>query len=287
MDGATEEAARGLRVSEPSEAARHPGISAAAGFGGGFLSGIFGGGGGSAMVPLMTGPLKMPQHTAHGTSLVIISVTALVAAVAYAIHEPISWLLVLSLGSGSIAGAFLGARAASKVPAMQLRQIFGLFLIAISMRMLLWESIDPWFEVSGGVEASIGLLIGLVGGVTSGALGIGGGSIFVPALVLALGVGQHEAQGISLWVVVAASVMGGWTHYRHGTVDMEAAKWIAPAALPGAIAGAVMAASLGGRSLQVVFAVVLTLIGLQMLMTARRRLRSERRARMAMAVDAA
>lgn len=266
-------------MSERSLAARRPGFSAAAGLGGGFLSGIFGGGGGSAMVPLMTGPLGMPQHTAHGTSLVVISVTALIAAVAYAVHEPISWWLVVSLGTGSLAGAYFGAKAAARLPALHLRQVFGLFLIAISMRMLLWESVEPWFNVSGGAEAALGLAIGLIGGITSGALGIGGGSIFVPALVLALGVGQHEAQGISLWVVVAASVMGGFTHYRQGTVDIEAAKWIAPAAFPGALAGAITAGFLGGRALQVVFAIVLTGIGLQMLVTARRRLWNERRAR--------
>lgn len=270
-----------------SEAARRPAIAATAGLGGGFLSGIFGGGGGAAMVPLMTGPLRMRQHVAHGTSLVIISVTALVAAVAYTIHEPISWMLAAALGAGSVAGAFLGARGASRVPAMQLRQLFGLFLIAISMRMLLWDDITPWLDVSGPAEASVGLAIGLAGGVTSGALGIGGGSIFVPALVLILGVGQHEAQGISLWVVVVASTMGGWTHYRHGTADMEAARWIAPAALPGALAGSVVAAFLGGRELRVVFAVVLTAIGVQMLASARRRLRIERRQRAAVAADAA
>ncbi len=274
-------------MSEGSEAARRPGTSVAAGLGGGFLSGIFGGGGGSAMVPLMTGPLKMTQHVAHGTSLVIISVTALVAAIAYSVHEPISPVLVAALGSGSIAGAFLGARAATHVPAMQLRQLFGIFLIAVSMRMLLWESIDPWFDVSGVAEAAIGLAFGLLGGVASGALGIGGGSIFVPVLVLGLGVGQHEAQGISLWVVVLASTVGGFTHYRQGTVDMQAARWIAPAALPGAIAGAVVAAFLGGRELQVVFAVVLTAIGLQMVTTAQRRMRPDRRARLAIAADAA
>jgi uncharacterized membrane protein YfcA len=274
-------------VTNSGEAARRPGISAAAGFGGGFLSGIFGGGGGSAMVPLMTGPLKMSQHVAHGTSLVIITVTALVAAIAYSVHEPISPVLVASLGGGSIAGAFIGARAASRIPAMQLRQLFGVFLIAISLRMLLWESIDPWFDASGAAEAAVGLGFGLIGGVLSGALGVGGGSIFVPALVLGLGVGQHEAQGISLWVVVLASLMGGYTHYRHGTVDMQAARWIAPAALPGAVIGAVVAAFLGGRSLQVVFAIVLTLIGLQMLTSARRRIRTEPRERLAVAADAA
>ncbi len=260
-------------------------IAAAAGLGGGFISGLLGGGGGSVMIPLMTGPLKMTQHMAHGTSLVVITVTAAVAATAYSLSGPISYSLAVALGIGATVGAVLGARAASKIPGLQLRQLFGLFLIAISVRMLLWESIEPVISASGWHEAAAGTSIGLLGGITSGALGVGGGSIFVPALVLGLGVGQHEAQGISLWVVVVASISGGWTHYRHGTVDTQAARWIAPAALPGAVAGAIAAAFMGGRTLQVVFSVVLIAIGTQMLASARRRLRSERLAKIRLAAD--
>ena len=109
----------------------------------------------------------------------------------------------------------------------------------------------------------------------------------MPGLVLGLGVGQHEAQGVSLWVVVIAAVIGGLTHHGQGTVDIRAATWLAPAAIPGAVAGAVAAAFMGGRTLQVVFALLLIVIGAQMLTTARMRLRRERRERIAMEADAA
>lgn len=274
-------------MSTPAVASRSKPAALAAGAGGGFISGLLGGGGGSIMIPLMTGPMKMSQHLAHGTSLFVITVTAAVAAVAYSFNESISYSLVLALGAGAVVGAVLGAGGASKVPALQLRQLFGIFLIAISLRILLWPQIDPLLQTSGWKEEAAAGVIGLAGGVTSGALGVGGGSIFVPALVLGLGLGQHEAQGISLWVVVAASISGSWTHYRIGTVDVAAARWIAPAALPGAVAGAIVAASMGGRTLQVIFAVVLIVIGLQMLATARQRLRSERRARLALAAESA
>lgn len=257
----------------------------AAGLGGGFISGLLGGGGGAVMIPFMTGPMKMPQHVAHGTSLVVITVTAAVAAVAYSFSEPVSLALVIALGFGAVTGARLGAKGASRVPALQLRQVFGLFLIAISLRILLWPRIDPLFAVTGWQEEAVAAAIGFVGGVCSGALGVGGGSIFVPALVLGLGVGQHEAQGVSLWVVVAASISGSWAHFRLGTVDLAAARWIAPLSLPGAIAGAVTAAFMGGHTLQVVFAVVLTAIGAQMLATARRRMRAQRRAQLPLAAE--
>lgn len=267
----------------------NPGVAGLTGAAGGFLSGILGGGGGAIMVPLMTGPLRMRQHTAHGTSLVVIVVTALVAAVAYTASEPIGGRLVAALLAGALLGANLGARAAMRIPAMRLRQLFGVFLVTVSLRLLLVSSIDPLLNTRGIAELAAGAGIGLAGGLASGALGVGGGAIFVPALVLVLGVGQHEAQGISLWVIVGASLMGALAHYRQGTVDTAVARWVAPFALPGAIAGAIAAASLSGRSLQVVFAVVLSAIGVQMLLTAQRRLRSEggRVANMVSPVDAA
>lgn len=247
--------------------------SAAAGAGGGLLSGLLGGGGGALMVPLMTGPLGMRQHVAHGTSLVVITATAAVAAVLYGAAGHFDLLLFGGLAAGALTGAYAGAKAALRVPALRLRQLFGLFLLAVSLRLLLFDPGSGMVHPGQVLEVCIGLAIGLAGGLASGALGVGGGAIFVPAMVVVLGVGQHEAQGISLVVIVLASAMGAMTHYRQGTVDATAARWLAPAAIPGAVAGAGLATVLSGRELQVVFAVVLSAIGVQMLVTATRRLR--------------
>ena len=89
-------------MSEAGQAVRRPAVAATAGFGGGFVSGLLGGGGGSIMIPFLTGPMGMPQHMAHGTSLVVITSAAGAAAIVYGIHEPISAVLVASLGAGAI-----------------------------------------------------------------------------------------------------------------------------------------------------------------------------------------
>jgi uncharacterized membrane protein YfcA len=237
------------------------------GAGGGLLSGIVGGGGGAIMVPLMTGLMAMPQHTAHGTSLVVIVATALAAALIYALEAAIDWTLVATLLTGSTAGAYLGARLSQHIPALRLRQLFGLFLVIIAARLLFFREIDPIFDARGSGEIIVGTLIGLFGGLTSGALGVGGGAVFVPALVLLLGAGQHEAQGMSLWVVVWSALVGSLTHYRLGTVDVRAARLIAPAAVPAGIAGALIAAQLDTGQLQALFAVILTLLGGQIALT--------------------
>jgi hypothetical protein len=264
-----------------AHSARHGGAATPllVGAGGGLLSGIVGGGGGAIMVPLMTSLMAMPQHTAHGTSLVVIVATALAAALIYALETAVDWSLVAVLLLGSTAGAYLGARLSRYIPALRLRQLFGVFLVLIAVRLLFFRSVSPLVDAGGAGEVVVGALIGLFGGVTSGALGVGGGAVFVPALVLLLGVGQHEAQGISLWVVVWSAIVGSMTHYRLGTVDVRAARLIAPAAVPAGIAGALIAAQLDTGQLQAVFAVILTLLGGQIAWTSTQVMVRQRRDR--------
>ena len=243
------------------------------GTGGGLLGGVLGGGGGAIMIPFMTGIMKMRQHMAHGTSLVIIAFSALAGGITYSLQEHLDARLIAILVAGSVAGAYLGARGSARLPGLRLRQLLGLFLITVALRLLVIRDVSPVFSVDGLSEAAIAGVIGLVGGVASGSLGVGGGSIFVPALVLLLGVGQHEAQGISIWVIVFSSAAGGYTHYRQGTVDTVAARWIVPAAVPAGVAGSLIATLLDARQLQLLFSVILVGLGTQMLVTATRRLR--------------
>lgn len=257
-------------------AARHPGSPAAralTGFGGGLFSGLTGVGGGAIMVPLMTGVLRMPQHRAHGTSLVVIVFAASASAVVYAIQEGVHWAMVAAMLPAALLGAYLGARLVQRIPGLRLRQLFGAFVLLVGLRMLLFRNVDPVFDASGLAEVLAAGAIGLAGGLLSGALGVGGGAIFVPALVLLLGEGQHEAQGVSLCVIIGAAVMGAWTHARHGTLDLEAAKLIVPTAVPAGIAGAYIASGLDAAVLQRIFALVAVSVGVQTMLSATRALR--------------
>lgn len=245
------------------------------GAGGGLLSGVLGGGGGAVMIPLMTGVMKLRQHVAHGTSLVIITFAALAGAITYSLQEHVDWVLVASLAVGSAAGVYAGARASTRVPGLRLRQLLGVFLISVALRLLIIRDVTPVFSVDGLLETATAGAIGFVGGLASGALGVGGGSIFVPAMVLLLGTGQHEAQGVSIWVIVFSSAVGGFVHYRQGTVDTVAARWIIPSAVPAGVAGSLIATLLSARQLQLLFSLILICLGLQMLITATRRLRQD------------
>lgn len=108
-----------------------------------------------------------------------------------------------------------------------------------------------------------GAVIGLLGGVLSGVLGVGGGVLFVPALVLLLGLPQLQAHGVSLAVVAVTAAAGGWTHYRQGHIELRVAASIAPAAVLSALVGSTLAGMLSADALQRVFALVLLGVGVQ------------------------
>ena len=245
----------------------------ATGGGGGFFSGLTGVGGGAIMVPLLTGLMGMRQHTAHGTSLVVIIFSATAGAVVYAATEGLDGGLIAVLLPGSLVGAYLGARFVQRIPAMRLRQCFGAFLLLAGLRLVLAGDVTPFIESAGGLRLMMASTIGLTGGVISGALGVGGGAIFVPALVLLLGEPQHGAQGASLCVIAAAAVVGAATHARHGSLDFPVAKRVAALAVPAGVVGAAVASILDGAALQRIFAAVIIGVGAQMVFTATRSMR--------------
>lgn len=105
---------------------------------GGFTSGLTGIGGGTVMVPLLTGMLRMSQHRAHATSLVIVIFAALAATTQYVMRDQVDWALVLALGLGGIVGAQVGARTMRSLPERRLRLVFGVFLLVVGVRLLVF-----------------------------------------------------------------------------------------------------------------------------------------------------
>lgn len=109
------------------------------------------------------------------------------------------------------------------------------------------------------------LLVGAIAGLLSGMLGIGGGIVIVPLMALVLGQEQHVAQGVSLAVIVPTAVVGAWTNWRKGNVELRVALLFAVGAVVGSVLGAAAAGQLTGRHLQQLFAVVLVVLGYRVL----------------------
>ena len=103
--------------------------------------------------------------------------------------------------------------------------------------------------------------LGAFTGFLSGMMGVGGGTIMVPAMVLLLGMPQHTAQGTSLLAMVPASLVGAHTHLRLGNVDQDLALGLVPGVLVGTFLGGELAHVLPEGALRLVFAAVLVWTG--------------------------
>jgi len=108
----------------------------------------------------------------------------------------------------------------------------------------------------GAEEVAGALLIGFVAGVASGMLGIGGGVIFIPGLVLILGLSQLGAQATSLLAIVPVTIVGAWRQHRYGNVRPRDALILAALSPLGVGAGALLANNLSERALELSFATV-------------------------------
>lgn len=112
-------------------------------------------------------------------------------------------------------------------------------------------------------EVILTLAVGLVSGVVSGALGVGGGVIMVPAMVLLLGVQQSVAQGTSLFVILPTAISGAQEHYRRHNLDIQPTIWIGLLGAVTAAAGAYLAVHIDQQRLRQAFALYILLVGLR------------------------
>jgi uncharacterized membrane protein YfcA len=123
--------------------------------------------------------------------------------------------------------------------------------------------------VSGGQVIEL-VVIGLVAGITSGMLGVGGGVLFVPGLVFVAGLSQVDAEATSLLAIIPVALLGAWRQRRYGNVRLGDGVLIGLLSLAAAVAGVALANVLSGRTLRVLFAVLMLGVAVQLVREARR-----------------
>lgn len=103
----------------------------------GLIAGFLGIGGGIILVPMMVTLLGLSEYKAHGTSLAIIVPISIIGAAVYAMRGDINWIFVAAIGAGSVFGVIAGAKLMMKMPGFRLRQLFGLYTIAIATLLII------------------------------------------------------------------------------------------------------------------------------------------------------
>lgn len=230
----------------------------------GLLSGLFGVGGGTVIVPLLVFLLGFDQRLAAGTSLAAIVPTAMVGVISYGVHGSVAWIPALILAVGAVVGAQGGTWLLPRMPITALRWGFvGFLAVVIVSLFLVIPSRDAELILSPLVVIAL-LGLGLVTGVLAGLLGVGGGVVVVPALMLLFGTSDLVAKGTSLLMMIPAAVSGTIGNIKRTNVDLVAAAVIGGAACTTTALGAWIATIVDPLTANILFAVFLTVIAVQM-----------------------
>jgi uncharacterized protein len=260
------------------------------GIGVGFLAGLVGIGGGVLIVPFLyffyghpgwSGvlfPDAMHATVAHATSLFIIVPTALVGTLTYARAGLVAWRAVLPIAIFSAISAASGALLAARVPQPMLKVGFGVFLLFTALQLVRKRRTDG-SGTSARVALPLAALTGLLVGVLSALLGVGGGLVAIPLLLYVVRIDVEQVAATSLAIVVVAAAAGTLTYMTAGAgaadlpdgsvgfVHVAAALPMLPGAMLAARWGAKLNQKLDARRLRLTFAVLFTLLGARLVLT--------------------
>jgi len=172
----------------------------------GLVLGLLGSGGSILTVPVLVYLVGEPSKLAIAESLGIVALISLVGALPFAIRGMVSWRNVGLFGGPGIVGTYLGAYLSQFMPgALQLAVFAGVMLLAAVMMF----RDDRTAGTRTGLRAYWKVMLdGLGVGVLTGIVGIGGGFLIVPALVLLCGLSMRRAVGTSLLIIALKSISG-------------------------------------------------------------------------------
>lgn len=241
---------------------------------GGMIGGLFGGGSGVFYVPALEYLTRLPRTGLHGTATAANTAVVGVGALTFAlVGGHIDWNAGLGMLIGGTIGGLFGARLLMKISHAALRRLFVLVLLLSALKLALDIAganplpsgalfsaavLHNWIYV-----APVSLVCGLLIGAWAAAVGLGGGLLAVPALMMLFGCDLHTAIGTSLLMFVPNSIVGWVMHARQGTASPRLSLTLNLGALPGAIAGAVLALVLDTTVLSAVYATFCLLVAVR------------------------
>jgi len=222
------------------------------GFGIGLSLGLLGGGGSLLTVPALVYLVGQTPQAAMTTSLAIVGANSAIGALFHRAQGTLDWKVAFTFGGAGILISYLSANLASHLPSAVLLVAFALLMLAIGIMFLLRanESDMAYSPKPLTLVLASGAGVGLLTGV----LGVGGGFLVVPALVMLVGLPVQMAVGTSLVVIAMNSTAGFLGHAGNGTFDLILTLIFASAGLIGTFAGAKLSSRISSSKLQKAFA---------------------------------
>lgn len=231
----------------------------------GISLGALGGGGSILTVPALVYVLGESARSATTASLVIVGVTSVVGAIGHARAGHVRWRAGLAFGLVGVAASYAGTALNHQVDSNMLLLAFAvLMLVAAAAMLRRAPAAEPAAEATAGSVGTAVKVIaaGLVVGFLTGFLGVGGGFVIVPALVMALAFPMPVAVGTSLLVIALNCAAALGARAGQGSFDWAVIIPFTAAAVVASLAGGLIAERVDARTLTRAFAALLVVVAL-------------------------
>jgi uncharacterized membrane protein YfcA len=230
----------------------------------GLSMGALGGGGSILAVPVLVYALYLDPRAATTASLIIVGVTAVVAAKSHARAGRVDWRASLIFGAlgipASVGGSLLNRAVDPQLLLLAFAALMLLAAAAMYRRSRAGEQGSTSHRPVGVARAARIVVVALVVGFLTGFLGVGGGFLIVPALVLAMGFGMPAAVGTSLVIIAITSLAALIERLGHGAIAWEIVLPFTAAAIAGSLLGKRLSDRVSGATLTRGFAVLLVVV---------------------------
>lgn len=226
------------------------------GFAAGVLGSMIGLGGGVIVVPVLTF-LGFPPTAAASNSLFAALSNAIASTISYSKQKRIVYPLGLKLGLLSIPGTVLGALFSTDVAPDVFKILFGFVLIASAAYIFLRKKIEAKEKTISKQMMVFAIGASFFAGIISSFFGIGGGIIFVPLMIVGMGMAMKKAAPTSQMILLFASLSGVIVHSLLGHPDFLQAGLLAIGSFFGGLVGARLSIDIKERYLQILVSVVI------------------------------
>lgn len=242
------------------------GLAMSAGIG--LSLGFIGGGGSIITVPVLVYALGIPPYQAVGMSLAVVGATSLIGAAMHAREGNVRLKTAFQFGGAGVLGAYFGSGLTQLLSPAALLMTFAGLMLVIATVMLTKKNSDKEFT-TGENGSSLRkpsfaktLMSGLAVGVLTGFLGVGGGFLIVPALVIFAALPMKKAIGTSLAVISINCAAGFLGHWKSGQFDLRLTFLVTSLAVLGTLIGASLSHNVSSARLSRAFALFVILVGL-------------------------
>ena len=252
------------------------------------LGSLIGLGGGIIVVPALLYLGTLPSFSAVtpqvavGTSLFTMIFTGLSSTLAYMKHKTVDYKsgFIFLIGSGP--GSILGAWVTEKLNLHSFNIFFGIFILFVSLVLVLKDKLKPipyqkdrgivrtFTDNAGnafeyGYSVSMGIVISFIVGFLSGILGVGGGSLMVPTMILLFFFPPHVAVATSMFMILPTSILSSITHVVLGNVNWLYALALIPGAWIGARVGVYLNSKLKSSTIVLLLRTILIIVGVRLI----------------------